>query len=83
MKNTGGSRKTSPLYKTYIVNTLATTIKIFFNTLSRFFSFNIHFVFVTAYLTQKPASKPSKALCLIDQQARNKLIPPTPMFYYM
>ena len=71
MKNMGGSRKTSPLYKTYIVNTLATTIKIFFNTLSRFFSFNIHFVFVTAYLTQKP-EKPPKALCLIDQQAKNK-----------
>ena len=29
MKNMGGSRKTSPLYKTYTVNKLATTIKIF------------------------------------------------------
>ena len=30
MKNMGGSSKTSALYKTYTVNTLATTIKIFF-----------------------------------------------------
>ena len=42
-----------------------------FNTLSRFFSFKIHFVVVTAYLTQKP-EKPPKALCLIDQQAKSK-----------
>ena len=81
MKNMGGSRKTSPLYKTYTVNTLATTIKIF---LIPYLDFSLLKYICFCYcLPHTKACKPTKALCLIDQQAKTKLIPLTMMFYYM